>query len=153
MSRGKIVWAVVGILAALVFSPRQAQAGEVMFGTEETIHIIQPTKDPRYNLCYKTSIYFFIAGCYLADDGYVLGKAGKPKSYIPLTEAHIRELQQEGSLPTPMPKYSISFFDYLFGYSNWILVVFVVVPTTVKLARIKDHSEPEESPSTSAADA
>jgi hypothetical protein len=108
-----------------------------MFGTDERVREIQPTKDPQYKLCYKSSTYFFLAGCYVTDDGYVLQKVGESKAYIVLDAGRIRQLQQEGVLPTPLPPYSLSFSDYLVGYSNWIILGFVVGILFIKWAWTK----------------
>src|SRR5262249_48914939 len=91
------------------------------------------------------STYFFFAGCYVTDGGYVLQKVGDSKSYIPLDAAMIQQLQQDGTLPTPLPPYSLSFWDYLFGYSNWIILGFVVGIPLTKWAWTKTRGKPAES--------
>ena len=119
-------WIVIGAVVMSALSAGQAQAGGLMFGTDEQIRKIQPTKDLKYTLCHKVRTYFFIAGCYVKDDGYVLQKAGDSEKYMSLTPALIELLQQEGELPTPLPGYSLSFVDYLFGYSNWIILALLI---------------------------
>ncbi len=146
MSGRQFVWAVAGFAAVMSLSAGQAQAGKMMFGTDETIHTIQPTRDPQYELCYKTSIFFAIAGCYVTDDGYVIRKIGEPGKYIPLTPALIQQLQQEGELPTPLPKYSLSVFDYVFGYSNWIILAFIFGIPSAKWAWRKARPAPADVP-------
>ncbi len=83
-----------------------------------------------------------MAGCYVTDEGYVLQKVGDTKSYIPLDAAKIRQLQQEGTLPDPLPRYALSFWDYLFGYSNWIILGFVIGIPVVKSAWTKARGKP-----------
>ncbi len=143
MTGKPFAWVLLCLIVLL--STGQVQAGGMMFGTDETIHVIQPTKNPKYELGYKTSIYFFIAGCYVKDEGYALREVGDTKSYISLTDADIRKLQQEGMLPNPLPAYSLSFWDYLFGYSNWIiLAVFVGIPALKGLWDKKKQAEAQE---------
>lgn len=122
-------WAVVvvGVVISVLQSAGYARAGALQFGTDERVRAIQPTKDPRYKLAYKVTIYFFVAGCYVTDGGYVLQNVNGPKSYISLDAAMIQQLQREGTLPTPLPPIPwISYWDYLYGYSNWLILGFVV---------------------------
>ena len=125
MNQLQKVGVIFSILTIFGFTS-DARAGKMMFGTDESIRTIEQTKDPEYNLCYKTSIYFFVAGCYVKDDGYVLQKVGESKSYMTLTPELKEQLQSSGILPNPLPPYSLSFFDYLFGYSNWIILAVVI---------------------------
>jgi hypothetical protein len=97
-----------------------------MFGADEKIGKIQEIPGTDYNLCHKYTLHFFLAGIYLSDDGYVLQKKTDSRAYHPLTAQEIKELQQTGELPSPLPAYSISTIEYLFGYSLWIVLVFVV---------------------------
>ena len=53
-------------------------------------------------------------------------------SFYPLSEEKIKELQQSGLLPSPLPKYSIPLWDYIFGYSLWIILGFAIGAVTVK---------------------
>ncbi|MCY2963568.1 MAG: hypothetical protein NT069_07955 [Planctomycetota bacterium] len=123
------------VLLASILATSEAEAGKFKFGTDETIRTIQPTNSKEFNLCHKVSTYFFVAGCYVKDDGYVLRKPDDKKSYIPLNEIQIQQLQREGELPDPLPKYSLSFFDYLFGYSNWIILAGVIGYSIVQRVR------------------
>ncbi len=143
MKSKQYAYFVAGVVMVVMLQASPAQAGKVRFGTQETINTIQMTNNPQYNLGYKTSTYFFLAGCYLKDDGYVLQKVGNTQSYISLNTAQIHELQQEGTLPTPLPTYSISFLDYFFGYSNWIILGVTIVWTW-----IQSHSKPDKAPPT-----
>jgi hypothetical protein len=129
------------LLLAFCLLPGQARA--VKFGIQEGLTDIMPTKDGKHVLCYKTSTLCIFLGCHVRDDGYVLRPAGEPRKYIPLNDAAIRKLQDEGQLPTPLPAYSFSFVDYLFGYSILLvpvglLFIFVVVHLCAYLTRLTD---------------
>lgn len=112
-------------VAALTFllvcftSVDSAQA--MLFGRSEKIHKIQPIDD-EYSLSHKLTIYYFVAGVYLKDDGYVAQERGISDTYIPLTPAMIGELQTEGLLPKPLPEYSIPLIDYAAGFSLWLII-------------------------------
>jgi hypothetical protein len=72
----------------------------------------------------------------VSDDGYVLQKKTDYGAYYPLSEQRIIEMQQGGLLPSPLPKYSIPILAYIFGYSLWIILAFVVgVPASKPLVR------------------
>ena len=92
-----------------------------------TINLNDPNKLSSYNLCYKYSMRFFIAGLYLHDDGYVLAEQDDAYRYIPLDNAKITELQEKGILPKPLPEYSIPLSQYLAGYSLWLIIAGLVI--------------------------
>jgi hypothetical protein len=129
----------LAVLALMLASASDAQA-RVMFGADETIHIIGPTNDPEVNLGYLTSTYFLLAGCYVEDKGYVLTKKGDRKTYQPLDDKLKAELQAAGILPNPLPAYKLGIFDYLLGYSLWIILAFVVGIPLVKKALGKNQA-------------
>ena len=82
-----------------------------------------------FNLGYRITTYRFILNVRIKNNGYVLQNVGEKDTYIPLDTAFIEELQEAGELPTPLPEYSLSFFDYLFGYSLWIVVgIILAIP-------------------------
>src|SRR5512140_3111537 len=102
-----------------------------MFGVDETLECIQDISlkggqgEP---LClgWKTSKFFVGAGVYLKDDGYVL-KVPNANSYYPLPyPAELKAFQAQGLMPDPLPHYTLPVWEYLFGYSLWIIVAFVV---------------------------
>ena len=129
-----------GIVVGLLFflgCTTDAWATRVSYGRSETIRPIEPTKDPQYILCYKFSTYTLGMGCLITDDGYVLQRAGESQQYIPLDPVMIQKLQQEGTLPNPLPRYSLSIIDYLLGYSLWILLGVIFGPLLVKGAWAK----------------
>jgi len=109
------------ILCAAILSRGSSVSAQV-FGVDENIHTIQDIEGTEMCLAHKTTLHFFFLGIYVSDDGYVLAPKGTYNEYIPLTDNEIREMQNEGSLPNPLPKYSIPVFEYIFGYSLWILI-------------------------------
>jgi hypothetical protein len=101
------------------------------FGKEESIYKIQETDlhdadGKPLDLAYKITTSYFFAGLFVHDDGYVLQSRENRKSYYSLPAARIAEFQASGFLPKPLPRYSISFFDYLIGYSFWLVVVIAI---------------------------
>ena len=120
---------VLGVLLCLPVSvhagQRQFAFGKVWFGAKEEIEKIQDIKGTEYQLSHKYTLYFFFAGVYLSDDGYVLQPKSSYGSYYPNSEESIKEFQRAGLLPSPLPQYSIPIWQYLFGYSLWIVVAFV----------------------------
>jgi len=114
------------------------------FGIDENIHEIQEIEDTdgtKLILCHKTTLYFFIAGVWHTDDGYVIQNPSEPDEYVPLNDSDIRELQEDGVLPDPMPQYSIPILEYVFGYSLWILIggVFFVSASGHHFRRLYDR--------------
>lgn len=110
--------------------------GKLLFGNEETISCIThvEVKGPKgESLClaHKTTKVFFGAGVRLVDDGYTLGvEAGnsdKLQNYFPIDGAEMKRLQAEGLVPSPLPSYTIPWYEYAFGYSLWLVVVFAVI--------------------------
>ena len=127
---------VLGVLLCLPVSvhagPRQFAFGKVWFGAKEEIDKIQDIKGTEFQLSHKYTLYFFFAGVYLSDDGYVLQPKNSYSSYYPNSEESIKEFQRAGVLPSPLPPYSIPIWQYLFGYSLWIVVAFVAGGPMVK---------------------
>ena len=110
--------------------------GGGLFGLKETLHCIQDVTLKGRNgeelcLAYKTSGYFFFAGVYLSDDGYVL-KVKRADLYYPLTESNLKEYRAAGYLPAQLPPYKVAIGDYLFGYSLWILLAASVIYDYIK---------------------
>jgi len=83
----------------------------------------------------------------IADEGYVLGVKGSPADYYPLPPERIRELQQNGMLPAPLPRYRMSLIDYLIGNALWIpfLVLFLyLLLRTIQSIRARKQKFAEE---------
>lgn len=128
-----LVWA-----CALSLTASPAQAAKLRFGTQENIVKIDDTgiKGPRGEelfLAYKYSHHAFLLPYKITDDGYVLGVKGSTTSYFKLDDAQIKTLQGRGLLPSPLPAYEISAFDYAFGYSLWGLLAFIVISGGIAL--------------------
>jgi len=137
------------LLAAAVIAvsaPMSAQA-RMMFGKDETIHFIEDVKATGPNnealyLGYMSAIQFFVAGVYVEDEGYVLGVKGDSKKFFHMpTGDQLKSLQQRGLLPDPLPPYSLNAFDYLFGYSLWIVLLVVGIWTAIDLQRKRKRRE------------
>lgn len=115
--------AVVGLLL-----PAKNVDAAWQFGADETTHFLQDVtlkgaKDEALFLGYMTKIQFFVAGMYITDEGYVLGVKGESNRYYNMpTGEELARFQKNGFLPDPLPPYSLSFWDYLFGYSLWWVI-------------------------------
>ncbi len=108
-----------------------------LLGKQESIKKIQDvtikgSKGEDLYLAYKTSAQFVFLGLYFKDDGYVLGVKKKFGAYYPLSEKQITSFQEQGLLPKPLPTYDIPFFDYVMGYSLWIVLAFIIITQTLK---------------------
>ncbi len=109
------------------------------FGTQESVHQLVEVglKGPRGEvlyLAYKTTTKHFLAGYSVQDDGYVLGVKGEYKKYYPMPPIQdVTALQQLGQLPAPLPTYSLSLENYIWGYLLWI-----IIPITVLVVWIQE---------------
>ena len=116
----------LGLLAA---APVEA----ARFGTDETVHRIEDVtlkgpKDETLYLGYMTRIRWFLGGIYVEDRGYVLGVQGDRTRFFPMPQGEaLKGFQQRGFLPDPLPPYSLSFIDYLLGYSLWLTLAGVAL--------------------------
>jgi hypothetical protein len=113
-------------LLVILFTKR-VEAAVIRFGLDESINKIQDvsfkgSENEDLYLGHLTGILCIGAGVCLIDKGYVLGIKSGSRGYYPLTQETIKSLQVRNLLPTPLPKYHISFIDYLFGYSLWIIL-------------------------------
>ena len=57
----------------------------------------------------------------MSDDGYVLGVRGGGDNSFPLDKASIEKYQADGSLPSPLPAFSI--WSYVMGYFLMVAVI------------------------------
>jgi hypothetical protein len=128
----RAAWICVVVAVLMLGSGKPAVAGRFLFGTAETIHHLQdvglkgPNSEELY-LGYKTSVVNFGAGLYVSDDGYVLGIKGDETRYFQMpAAAALARLQQARLLPDPLPAYKLDVFDYLIGYSLWIILAIVI---------------------------
>ena len=105
----------------------------LFWGERESIHKIvdiplKGSKGEDLFLAYKTHSYFLLAGIYLEDDGYVIGISGNDNGYYPLPSGYkLREFREAGMLPIELPKYKITFLDYIIGYSLWIIIACIAL--------------------------
>lgn len=125
---------VILFVAAFAFSSQAHAKGiPIFFGEQEDIHKIMDVElkggeNENLFLGYKTNSYYLLAGVYIKDDGYVLGVKGERGSYYPFPSGdELNNFQTFGMLPKALPEYSIPFFDYVIGYSLWIILFFIVV--------------------------
>lgn len=112
------------------------------FGWDDSIDCIQPvaiTGEQNEPLClaHKTSKLFVGAGVWVRDDGYVLRREHDAHVFYPWDEAQVKQWQSEQLLPDPLPSYSISIGDYVFGYSLWLIVVGIIAVSLIKRALTK----------------
>lgn len=120
------------LLLALTLAPRPAEA-QYRFGEDDNIHRIQDVKlkgkdDEELFLGYMTKTYNFLGGIYVEDAGYVLGVKGQDKRYYRMpTGDELVKFQEAGTLPDPLPPYRLGFFDYLLGYSLWLMLLVVAL--------------------------
>jgi hypothetical protein len=109
--------------------------GAMTFGWEATLRCLQDLamRGPGGEavcLAHKFTVRHIVGPVYLTDDGYVI-KAVKGSTYHPLEAQEITELQASGTLPNPLPRYSLSAFDYLAGYGLWVILACAIALVTV----------------------
>jgi hypothetical protein len=99
----------------------------MLFGTQDDLNCIVdiPLTGPNSEaLClgFRVEMKFFIGGVYAKDQGYIL-KIKNEKAYYPMpTGDELAEFQANSMIPSPLPAYSVPLWDYLFGYSLWIII-------------------------------
>jgi hypothetical protein len=108
-----------------------ALAAKLRFGPIEHLHKIQDTaiKSPKGEALYLGHLHThhsFILPYYMTDDGYVLGVVGE-KGYYPLGPDLLKRLQAQKVLPDPLPPYSLSWIDYIFGYILWFALAGIAI--------------------------
>lgn len=112
---------------ALAFLPlSQAEAGRI--GKSETLRPLGESSfevpgKGKFQLGYKFTTYWLVAGVWLTNDGYVLLPEGKSGQYIPLDSEKKAVFQKAGMLPETLPSYRIPKLDYAFGFSAWIVIL------------------------------
>ena len=108
----------------------------LMFGTDDNIECLDAHKfsGPHGDsvcLASRISLHFVGAGVYVTNNGYVL-KIDGSKSYYPLTAKNLDELQQSGVVSSPLPPIHVSWWQYVFGYSLWIVIGGLVLAAVMK---------------------
>ncbi|MFZ1105891.1 MAG: hypothetical protein WAN86_24035 [Hyphomicrobiaceae bacterium] len=121
----------VAVVCASTALATPALAAKLRFGPIENLTKIQDTdiKSPKGEALYLGYLFThhsFVLPYYTTDDGYVLGVVGA-KTYYPLEPDLLKKLQVQKLLPNPLPPYSISWIDYLFGYILWFTLVGVAI--------------------------
>lgn len=109
------------------------------WGDEDTIHILQPVtlRGPdgeALSLGYRTTVTRIVLGTTIKDQGYVLARSEDTHHFFPISADEIKQYQAQGALPNPLPAYSLTFSDYLMGYSFWIVLVFIIAWVSGSLA-------------------
>jgi hypothetical protein len=113
----------VPLLLLLLGLFSDANAGQHMFGTKDSIHVVADTNIPgpgtsRLYLGHRVTTHAFLLPYYVESNGLVFGISGDPKKYIPLpSQEQLAKFQKAGLLPNELPKVELGFFDYLVGYS------------------------------------
>ncbi len=136
MTTLKTITVSLAMLSILFMSQVVHAKSGFRFGDSESLHKLQDIDMPgpkgeKLYLANRTISKFIFLGVYLSDKGYVLAVVDDPKKgYYPLEEELIKKLQNAQQLPKPLPKYTISLWDYFLGYSLWI-VIFIMVAWTI----------------------
>ena len=134
------------IIAALGSVASEAQArGRI--GTDETLHAYAKTgltnQNKPISLCYKASTYNFIAPVYTTDEKVLCREADK--KYWPMpTGEKLKKYQAAGLMPNPIPDYTRSFWDYVFGYLLWIILAGIALFTIVSSMFKKKSDDGDE---------
>ena len=113
-------------LVILALTSVDAHAGRMIFGYDDKLTNIEKIGDTNYFLSYRTSTYYFIAGVYMKDCGYVIRKSENSDEYKTIDEETLLDLEKN-AYPDGLPKYSISIWRYLWGYLLWVAIFAVCV--------------------------
>jgi hypothetical protein len=119
----------MGLLtAALIAFAPLANAGKLMFGTEDSIQFVasttMQTPEGRLFLGHRVRMHAFLLPFYVESKGLVFGVSGDSKKYVPLPpEDKLATLKAPGVLPQQLPRPRLGAFDYLFGFAlEWFLL-------------------------------
>jgi hypothetical protein len=120
--------ALASLLGLLLGFAPLANAGKLLFGTEESVRFVADTtiQAPagRLYLGHRVRMHAFLLPYYVESKGLVFGISGQDKKYIPLPPAEeLASLKAAGLLPNELPRPELGALDYLFGYSLELLVV------------------------------
>jgi len=117
--------------------PLQADA-KLMFGARERVRSIADVTlrgpdQSRLYLGYLVQTRAFLLPYNFESKGYVLGIRGESRKYIPLPSGvQLKEFQDKGLLPNPLPPIKFTWFDYVYGYALWIALAVLVGFSLVK---------------------
>lgn len=127
------IFAAFTVLFLGFFCTDATARAHMYFGERDSLHYLQDVEitgegGESLVLAERTTIRFFIAGLYFIDHGPVLRpKTGNEGFYYTLTDELIAKYQQQGLLPTPLPIYKPSIFDYVIGYSLWLMIAYIFI--------------------------
>ena len=122
---------IVPIFLALLALSTSANAGKLLFGTQDSIHFVANTTIPgpgesHLFLGHRVTMKSLLLPYYVESNGYVFGISGEQGKYIPLpTGAELEAIQAKGYLPNPLPAVELGWIDYLMGYSLWLALFFL----------------------------
>jgi hypothetical protein len=118
-------------LALLFAWAPPAQAGSVLFGTDEAIHFVAdtPIQSPagRLYLGHRVRTHAFLLPFHVESKGLVFGVAGEPGKFIAIPPAQeLASLQSAGLLPKELPQPRLGLLDYATGYSLELVLLVVI---------------------------
>ena len=126
--------------------------GRFFFGSQEDLNCLAgikrfeiETNDGAVDVCYAALVsrdsIFLPWRVYVKD--YVFYPEGD--SYYTPTKNGIKSLQSDGTLPDPLPEYSLTNFDLVFGNFLWIFIGIVLAYTGIaSLFEKKETTEAED---------
>lgn len=124
------LWLLLGL--ALWLMPSGRAEAQYRFGSQDEINRIQDVKlkgadNEELFLGYIVRTHWFFLGYNVEDRGYILGIPGGGNRFYEMPKGdELAGFQRNGYLPDPLPPYSLSFWDYLFGYSDWWSIPIIV---------------------------
>lgn len=92
------------------------------------------TRDGAKDVCFAAKIktdYIILPWRTYVDD-YVFNIKGSSSYYV-VNRSMIQQEQSEGNLPETLPKYSLTSFDLLWGYSLWIFILVIAMSALKKV--------------------
>jgi hypothetical protein len=140
------------LLAFTLLAPRPASAGKAFFGQQDEIHEIVNVEVTDQNnrklyLGHRVTMYFFFAGVYVKDQGYVLGVRNDSKTYYDMPGVtEVERLQKAGLLPNPLPPYRVPLIDWLLGLSLWICIAGMLLWHLLKHAIVTFRTRSQHQP-------
>jgi hypothetical protein len=114
----------LAVLATFLFLSHSAYA-DFYFGRDESLILVEDVRaqgpdGEDLQISRLVVRQNFLLPFNVSDGGLVLSIKGEQESYIPWPDASsVRELQQAGLLPTPLPDSALSTLDKVLGYALW----------------------------------
>ena len=125
-------------LLFIVLYGSPAHAGKLMFGDDQRIVKLvdinlKGSGNEKLYLGYVVKTYFLGLGLYDSDGGYIIGVESNKDKYYPLPAPDaVEKMQQANLLPKDFPKYSLGVMDYLIGYSLYLAVASIFLPSFIR---------------------